>query len=244
MSEAPLLEIRDVHVSYGAVRALAGVSLEVREGEIVTLLGSNGAGKSTLLKTISGLVPAQHGRIAYRGDGGEIDLLARPAHRIVADGIAHVPEGRGVFGTLTVLENLEMGAYLRRDSAQIRADLGEIFELFPRLAERRPQRAETLSGGEQQMLAIGRALMSRPKLLLMDEPSLGIAPLLVKTIFETIRDINAQRGTTILVVEQNARVALGIAHRGYVLESGTVALSGSSAELRDNDEVRKAYLGG
>ncbi|MFN7952980.1 MAG: ABC transporter ATP-binding protein [bacterium] len=239
-----MLRLEGLAVSYGAVRALAGVSIEVRAGEIVTLLGSNGAGKSTLLKAMSGLVPVQHGRILYRRDGEEVDLARVAAHRIVGLGVAHVPEGRRVFASLTVLENLEMGAFLRRDAAGIRADLDEVFQLFPRLAERKSQRAETLSGGEQQMLAIGRALMSRPRVLLMDEPSLGIAPLLVKTIFETIRDINVQRRTTIVVVEQNARVALGIAHRGYVLEVGEIVLAGTSAELAGNDEVRKAYLGG
>ncbi len=244
MDSEAILTLEGLSVSYGAVRALTNVSIDVHAGEIVTLLGSNGAGKSTLLKAMSGLVPVQQGRIVYRRDGDTVDLTRIPAHRIVGLGVAHVPEGRRVFASLTVLENLEMGAFLRRDAAGIRTDLDEVFELFPRLAERRTQRAETLSGGEQQMLAIGRALMSRPRVLLMDEPSLGIAPLLVKTIFETIRDINASRRTTIVVVEQNARVALGIAHRGYVLEVGEIVLAGTSAELAGNDEVRKAYLGG
>ena len=244
MIAAPILRLENVRVSYGAVRALCGVSIEVREGEIVTLLGSNGAGKSSLLRAISGLVPLQDGRITLLRDGQEVDLRGVAAHRIVRHGIAHVPEGRRVFASLSVLENLEMGAFLRRDAPGIRADLDDVFTLFPRLAERRAQRAETLSGGEQQMLAIGRALMSRPRVLLMDEPSLGIAPLLVKTIFETIRAINLERRMTIVVVEQNARVALGVAHRGYVLEVGEIALAGSAAELAGNDEVRKAYLGG
>ncbi len=239
-----ILTLEGLSVSYGAVRALTNVSIDVHAGEIVTLLGSNGAGKSTLLKAMSGLVPVQSGSILYRRDGEAIELTRVPAHRIVGLGVAHVPEGRRVFASLTVLENLEMGAFLRRDAAGIRADLDDVFALFPRLAERRTQRAETLSGGEQQMLAIGRALMSRPRVLLMDEPSLGIAPLLVKTIFETIRDINASRRTTIVVVEQNARVALGIAHRGYVLEVGEIVLAGTSAQLAGDDEVRKAYLGG
>jgi branched-chain amino acid transport system ATP-binding protein len=232
-----VLRIDDLRVSYGEIQALKGVGLEVRQGEIVTLLGNNGAGKTTTLKTISGLVTPRSGRITLEGRS----LSGVPAHEIVRRGIAHVPEGRRIFKRLTVRENLMMGAYPRHDDA-IPADLDRTFALFPILRERLAQVAGTLSGGEQQMLAIGRALMASPRLLLLDEPSMGLSPLLVERIFETIVDINRQ-GTTILVVEQNAAMALAIAHRGYVLETGTVALRGTAAELAENPDVRRAYLG-
>lgn len=234
----PLLRIENLHTYYGHVHALKGISLEVEEGEIVTLLGANGAGKSTTLRTISGLVRPREGRIEFNGH-----LLNQvPAHKIVQMGICHVPEGRRIFTTLTVMENLMMGAYTINDERIIQENLQRVFDLFPRLAERKNQLGGTLSGGEQQMLTIGRALMARPKLLLLDEPSLGLAPILVKAIFETIREINA-RGTTILLVEQNARAALKIAHRAYVLETGRVVLSGPAQELMRDERVRKAYLG-
>jgi branched-chain amino acid transport system ATP-binding protein len=232
-----VLEVEDLHVFYGQIHALKGVALEVRNGEIVTILGSNGAGKTTTLKSISGMLPARRGRISLEGR-----LLAGvPPHEVVVRGIAHVPEGRRIFNRLTVRENLMMGAYLRRDEG-IPADLERVFALFPLLRQRLGQTAGTLSGGEQQMLAIGRALMSSPRLLLLDEPSMGLAPVLVERIFETVVDINRQ-GTTVLLVEQNAAMALAIAHRGYVLETGTIALSGTAAELAQNPEVRRAYLG-
>ena len=232
-----MLEVEDLHVFYGQIHALKGVALEVRNGEIVTILGSNGAGKTTTLKSISGMLPARRGRISLEGR-----LLAGvPPHEVVVRGIAHVPEGRRIFNRLTVRENLMMGAYLRRDEG-IPADLERVFALFPLLRQRLGQTAGTLSGGEQQMLAIGRALMSSPRLLLLDEPSMGLAPVLVERIFETVVDINRQ-GTTVLLVEQNAAMALAIAHRGYVLETGTIALSGTAAELAQNPEVRRAYLG-
>ena len=234
-----MLEIKNLTVHYGAITALHGISLEVGKGEIVTLIGSNGAGKSTTLRAISGLVRAQ-GQILYQGR----DLANRPAHEIVANGISHVPEGRMIFANLTVAENLDMGAYLQKNKADIEHDLAFVFAMFPRLAERRKQIAGTLSGGEQQMLAIGRALMSRPKFLMLDEPSLGIAPLLVKTIFEKIVEINQQQGLAILLVEQNANLALEISCRGYVLETGRIILSDKSAALRANPRVRAAYLGG
>ncbi len=233
---SPLVRIEDLHVSYGAVQALRGVSIEIGTGEIVTLIGANGAGKTTLLRTISGLVRPSSGRMTFDGR----DLGATPAHVIVAAGLSHVPEGRLIFPDLTVEENLKLGAFLRRDDTA--ADRERVFTLFPRLRERRVQRAGTLSGGEQQMLAIGRALMSKPRVLLMDEPSLGLAPLLVRQIFDTIREINAA-GTTILLVEQNAHMALSVAHRGYVLETGKIVLSGPARDLEANPEVRKAYLG-
>ena len=232
-----MLEIDDLHVFYGEIPALKGVALEVRPGEIVTLLGNNGAGKTTTLKSISGLLPPRRGRIALEGQ----PLSGVPPHEIVLRGIAHVPEGRRIFNRLTVRENLMMGAYLRNDQG-ISADLDRVFALFPVLKERVGQVAGTLSGGEQQMLAIGRALMARPRLLLLDEPSMGLAPVLVERIFETVADINRQ-GTTILLVEQNAAMALTIAHRGYVLETGTIALGGTAAELAQNPDVRRAYLG-
>ncbi len=232
-----MLSIEDLHVSYGEIPALRGVTLQVQAGEIVALLGNNGAGKTTTLRTISGLLRPHRGRFSLEGRS----LVGVPPHEVVLRGIAHVPEGRRIFNRLTVRENLMMGAYLRTDG-DIEADLDRVFSLFPRLQERITQVAGTLSGGEQQMLAIGRALMARPRLLLLDEPSMGLAPVLVEQILETIRDINRQ-GTTILLVEQNAAMALGIAHRGYVLETGSIVLSGSAAELAENAEVRRAYLG-
>mgnify|MGYP000412771306 CR=1 FL=1 len=234
----PLLRIENLHTYYGHVHALKGIDLEVEEGEIVTLIGANGAGKSTTLRTISGLVRPREGHVEFNGQV----LNHVPAHRIVQMGVCHVPEGRRIFTTLTVMENLMMGAYALKDEQAIRENLQRVFDLFPRLAERKNQLGGTLSGGEQQMLTIGRALMSRPRLLLLDEPSLGLAPMLVKAIFETIREINA-RGTTILLVEQNARAALKIAHRAYVLETGRVVLSGPAQELMQDERVRKAYLG-
>jgi branched-chain amino acid transport system ATP-binding protein len=234
----PLLRIENLHTYYGHVHALKGIDLEVEEGEIVTLIGANGAGKSTTLRTISGLVHPREGHVEFNGQV----LNHVPAHRIVQMGVCHVPEGRRIFTTLTVMENLMMGAYALKDEQAIRENLQRVFDLFPRLAERKNQLGGTLSGGEQQMLTIGRALMSRPRLLLLDEPSLGLAPMLVKAIFETIREINA-RGTTILLVEQNARAALKIAHRAYVLETGRVVLSGPAQELMRDERVRKAYLG-
>jgi branched-chain amino acid transport system ATP-binding protein len=233
------LAVEALDVYYGAVHALKGVSLRVEAGEIVTLIGANGAGKTTLLRTISGLVPARSGRIVFEGK----DICKTPAHEIVALGVSQSPEGRMVFANLSVEDNLELGAYRRRDRAAIREDRDRVFQLFPRLLERRKQLSGTLSGGEQQMLAIGRALMSRPRVLLLDEPSLGIAPLLVRDIFKNIVEIN-RRGTTVLLVEQNAHMALSIAQRGYVLETGRVVLEDAAANLAANDEVRAAYLGG
>jgi branched-chain amino acid transport system ATP-binding protein len=232
------LEVDDIKTYYGNIQALKGVSLEVQEGECVTLIGSNGAGKSTTLRSISGLTPPRTGSI--RLDGEEISLL--PPQEIVGLGVCQSPEGRKCFQRMTVRENLELGAYLRRDSQGIEADLKRVFELFPRLDERQNQKAGTMSGGEQQMLAIGRALMARPKLLLLDEPSMGIAPILVERIYETIAEINRQ-GTTILLVEQSASYALEVSTRGYVLETGTVALTAPSSELQENPDVQKAYLG-
>ncbi len=232
-----MLEVENLHVFYGEIHALKGVTLTVGKGEIVTLLGNNGAGKTTALKTLSGLLPARAGQVRLEGR----TLLKVPPHEVVMRGIAHVPEGRRIFNRLTVLENLEMGAYARAD-AGIEQDLERVFTTFPRLKERRAQVAGTLSGGEQQMLAIGRALMAAPRILLLDEPSMGLAPILVEQILETIQGINRQ-GTTILLVEQNAAMALSIAHRGYVLETGTIVLSGSAGDLRENPEVRRAYLG-
>jgi branched-chain amino acid transport system ATP-binding protein len=232
-----LLEVQDIQTYYGNIQALKGISLEVNEGEIVTLIGSNGAGKSTTLRSISGLNPPRRGTIRF--DGQEINLM--PPQEIVRLGVLQSPEGRHCFQRMSVRENLELGAYLRRDN-EIQEDLDRVFELFPRLQERERQKAGTMSGGEQQMLAIGRALMGRPKLLLLDEPSMGIAPILVERIYQTIAEINKQ-GTTILLVEQNANYALGVSHRGYVLETGKVALTDASAILRENPEVQKAYLG-
>jgi len=234
-----MLVLQDVNVYYGAIHALKGISLEVNEGEIVTLIGSNGAGKSTSLKTISGLLRPKQGKLSFKG----MDLATIQPQEIVAKGISQVPEGRRVFANMTVTENLDLGAYLRKDKAEIKKDLEKVFELFPRLNERKNQLSGTLSGGEQQMLAMGRALMSRPKLLLLDEPSMGLAPILVKQIFSIIEAIN-KTGTTILLVEQNAHMALSIAHRAYVLETGRIVLSGSADELAASEEVRKAYLGG
>ena len=228
-----------MNVFYGNIHALKDISLNVEEGEIVTLIGANGAGKSTLLKTISGLLKPKQGTIIYLGNA----IHAKPAQSIVKAGISHVPEGRRVFANMTVDENLELGAYLRNDRAGIQDDLNMVFELFPRLLERRKQQSGTLSGGEQQMLAMGRALMSRPKLLLMDEPSMGLAPLMVKNIFQIIERVN-QEGTTVLLVEQNANMALSVAHRAYVIETGAIVLTGTAEHLRQSDEVKAAYLGG
>ncbi|MBI5497501.1 MAG: ABC transporter ATP-binding protein [Deltaproteobacteria bacterium] len=235
---APLLELADVHVHYGAIHALRGLSLTVGEGEVVTLLGSNGAGKSTTLRAVSALVRPSRGRITFLGR----DVAGLPADRLVALGMAHAPEGRGIFQNLTVHENLELGAFLRTDKDAIEADIERAFALFPRLKERVKQSAGTLSGGEQQMLSVARALMCRPKLLLLDEPSLGLAPQVVELIFRIVREINAG-GTAILLVEQNAHLALKVAHRGYVLETGALVLQGPAAELLANDEIRRAYLG-
>ena len=234
-----MLKVEDINVYYGAIHAIKGISLEVSEGEIVALIGSNGAGKSTTLRTISGLMKPKTGKIMYEGN----DIAGMPAHKIVGMGLCQVPEGRHVFANMSVMENLEMGAYLRSDKEAIADDMKKVFDRFPRLLERKNQIAGTLSGGEQQMLAMGRALMSRPKLLLLDEPSMGLAPLLVKEIFNIIKDINAT-GTTVLLVEQNANMALSIADKAYVLETGRITLSGTAKELASSEEVRKAYLGG
>ncbi len=234
-----MLNIKNLHVSYGAIKALHGVSLTVEKGSIVTLIGANGAGKSTTLRSLSGLVKSTAGSIRY--DGEEISKL--PAHKIVGRGLCHVPEGRMIFSNLSVLENLRMGAYLQRDSKWIAAQTDYVYGLFPRLKERQSQAAGTLSGGEQQMLAIGRALLSRPKFLMLDEPSLGIAPLLVKSIFERIVEINREQGLTILLVEQNANLALDISSYAYVLETGRILLEGPSAELKADPQVQAAYLG-
>lgn len=233
-----LLEVSDVHSYYGNIRALKGVSLSVDEGEIVTLIGANGAGKSTTLKTISGIVRPRQGRVFLDGE----DLGEYPAHEIVMKGVSQVPEGRGIFARLSVTENLDMGAYIHNDARQIAQDMERVFNLFPRLKERRKQVAGTLSGGEQQMLALGRALMARPKVLLLDEPSMGLAPILVESIFQTIQDINAE-GATILLVEQNALMALQIAHRGYVIQTGEIVLQDSAKALQNNEMVQRAYLG-
>lgn len=233
-----MLEIKDLHVSYGGIQALRGVSLNVPDSKIVTLIGANGAGKSTLMRTISGLVKAQSGSILWNGQ----ELLGKPIDQIVSSGIAMSPEGRRVFADLTVLENLKIGAYLRKDKAETEKDLEWVYSLFPRLRERSWQSAGTLSGGEQQMLAVGRALMQHPQLLMMDEPSLGLAPRVISDIFQTIQKIN-QDGMTILLVEQNSNAALQIAHRGYVMETGSIVLEGSAEELRSNGEIQKSYLG-
>jgi branched-chain amino acid transport system ATP-binding protein len=233
-----LLEVRDIHTFYGNIRALKGISIEVEEGECVTLIGSNGAGKSSTLRSISGLTPPRQGSIRFK----DKEITETPPQDIVTMGVAHSPEGRHVFPRMTVYENLMLGAYLRRDQAEIASDLDRVYSLFPRLKERERQKGGTMSGGEQQMLAIGRALMAQPTLLLLDEPSMGIAPILVERIYETIAEINRQ-GTTILLVEQNANFALEVSRRGYVLETGTIALSDDSAALRENPEVQRAYLG-
>ena len=233
-----MLEVTGLTVSYGGISAVKGIDFAVRQGELVTLIGANGAGKTSTLKALAGLLRPAAGRIHYNG----AEITARPAHELVQRGLALVPEGRGVFGLLTVEENLDMGAYSRRDRAEIAADFERIYGVFPRLAERRRQRAGTLSGGEQQMLAIGRALMSRPRLLLLDEPSMGLAPLMVQKIFETIRAI-AREGVTLLLVEQNAKLALETCDRAYVMESGCIALADTAARLLDNPDVRRAYLG-
>jgi len=234
-----MLKIEDINVYYGNIHALKGVSLNINEGEIVTLIGANGAGKSTLLKTISGLLKPKNGDILFQGQS----ISGKVAQSIVKQGLSHVPEGRRVFSNMSVEENLELGAYLRKDKQGIKEDFEKVYNLFPRLLERRKQLSGTLSGGEQQMLAMGRALMARPKLLLLDEPSMGLAPLLVKTIFRIIEEIN-KSGTTILLVEQNANMALSIADRAYVIETGKIVLSGSSDELNQSDQIRMAYLGG
>jgi len=233
----PLLDVRDLHVSFGAIRAVRGVSLRVESGEVVTLIGANGAGKTTTLRTISGLLRPVEGQITYNGR----PIGGRPPHLIVHEGLVQVPEGRGIFSNLTVEENLKLGAYTRHDGG-IRRDHERVLEIFPQIRERLTQVAGTLSGGEQQMLAIGRALLARPKLLLLDEPSLGLAPRIVQQIFEILGEIN-RSGTTILLVEQNARMALKIANRAYVLEVGKIIMEGPAAELAASDEVRKAYLG-
>jgi branched-chain amino acid transport system ATP-binding protein len=235
-----LLEIRDLEVAYGSIVALHKISLQVQKGKIITLVGSNGAGKSTTLKAISGLIRARIGKILFEGD----DITNRPPHRIVELGLTHVPEGRMIFSNLTVLENLQMGAYRRTDRPGIKADFDYVYSVFPRLKERAKQMAGTLSGGEQQMLAIGRALMSKPRFLMLDEPSLGIAPILVKSIFEKIVEINRELGITILLVEQNANMALEISNYGYVLETGRIILEDESARLKTNSQVKEAYLGG
>jgi len=235
-----VLQIKNISVNYGVITALQDVSIEVEQGSIVTLIGGNGAGKTTTLKTISGLLRPRAGEILYAGQ----NIAGMKAHNIVEMGISHVPEGRMVFANLTVMENLMMGAYLQKDRHVIAQELDYVFKIFPRLKEREQQISGTLSGGEQQMLAIGRALMSKPKFLMMDEPSLGIAPLLVKTIFEKIVEINREQGIAILLVEQNANLALEISNYGYVLETGRITLQDSSASLRQNPEVKRAYLGG
>ena len=237
-TEVAALELRNVHTYYGHIHAIKGISLRVQPGEIVTLIGANGAGKTTTLRTISGIHQPREGEVLL--NGVRIDRV--PAHRIVEMGICQSPEGRRIFSRMTILENLEMGAFARRDKAEIASDLERTLELFPRLRERLKQRGGTLSGGEQQMLAIGRALMSRPKILLLDEPSMGLAPMLVETIFNTIVEINRQ-GVAVLLVEQNAMMALNVAHRGYVLETGTIVLEDDAKALQKNERVQKAYLG-
>jgi branched-chain amino acid transport system ATP-binding protein len=233
-----LLELEDVHTFYGTIEALKGISLTVRKGEIVTLIGANGAGKSTTLRTINGINKPRRGRIRFGGR----DITGMPAHQVVKLGISQSPEGRRLFGRMSVLENLELGAFQRTDKPEIATDMERVFELFPRLKERRTQKAGTLSGGEQQMVAMGRAMMARPTLLLLDEPSMGLAPIFVERIFDIVREINKQ-GTTVLLVEQNALMALSVANRGYVLETGRIALADDAAALRGNEQVRKTYLG-
>ncbi len=234
-----LLEVRDLAVYYGVIKALDGISFEVNEGEVVALIGANGAGKTTTLHTVTGLLPPKSGTVCYRGQ----EITNLPAHKIVTLGIAHVPEGRRIFQQLSVLENLKMGAYTRKDKKEIAESLEQVYAHFPRLKERKNQVAGTLSGGEQQMLAMGRAMMSRPKLIVMDEPSMGLSPLLVKEVFKIIRDLH-KAGATILLVEQNAQMALSIADRAYVLETGRIVTEGSGQELLQSNEIKKAYLGG
>jgi len=234
----PILKVEGIHTYYGAIHAIKGVSLEVREGEIVTLIGANGAGKSTTLRSINGLNRPREGRITFQGE----DITNRPAHEVVAMGISQSPEGRRLFPRMSVLENLEMGAFQRTDRQNFGEDLDRVYHLFPRLAERKTQKAGTLSGGEQQMVAIGRALMARPKLLMLDEPSMGLAPIFVEKIFEIIVEINSQ-GTPILLVEQNALMALDVAKRGYVMETGQIAITDDADRLSENEQVKKAYLG-
>ncbi|MFC4803005.1 ABC transporter ATP-binding protein [Neobacillus sp. GCM10023253] len=234
-----MLKVNDINVFYGNIQALKGISLEVKEGEIVTLIGANGAGKSTLLKTLSGLQRPKSGTIEYLGE----TISTKAPQAIVKSGISHVPEGRRVFSNMSVEENLELGAYTRKDASGIRKDMEKVYELFPRLLERRKQLSGTLSGGEQQMLAMGRAIMAKPKLLLLDEPSMGLAPLIVKQIFNIIEQINKE-GTTVLLVEQNANMALSVADRAYVIETGRIQISGTAAELQASEEIKKAYLGG
>jgi branched-chain amino acid transport system ATP-binding protein len=234
----PVLHVEDIHTFYGSIEALKGISIDVHEGEIVTLIGANGAGKSTTLRSISGIVPPKTGRIIFQGR----EIQGLPGHEVAEIGIAQSPEGRRIFPRMTVLENLEMGAFTRRDQKGIRGDLDRVYHLFPRLKEREKQKGGTMSGGEQQMLAIGRALMAQPKLLLLDEPSLGLAPVIVDRIYEVVREINAQ-GTTIVLVEQNANYALDVSSRGYVLETGHIALTDTSENLRKDERVQAAYLG-
>jgi branched-chain amino acid transport system ATP-binding protein len=234
----PILELTDVHTFYGSIEALKGISLEVYEGEVVTLIGANGAGKSTTLRSINGLNHPREGTIVFQGE----DITDEPPHDVVKKGISQSPEGRRLFPRMSVLENLQMGAFQRADRAGQREDMDRVFSLFPRLAERKTQKAGTLSGGEQQMVAIGRALMARPKLLMLDEPSMGLAPIFVEKIFEIVREINEQ-GTPILLVEQNALMALDTAHRGYVMETGTIVLADDAKALRQNEQVQKTYLG-
>jgi branched-chain amino acid transport system ATP-binding protein len=233
-----MLEVNDLHVYYGVIQALKGVSFEVNQGEIIALIGANGAGKTTTLQTLTGLLSPKQGSIVFEGK----DITKTPAHKIVQMGIAHVPEGRRVFAELSVYENLILGAYTRKDKAEIAETLAYVYKRFPRLEERKNQRAGTLSGGEQQMLAMGRALMSKPKIMVMDEPSMGLSPIFVEEIFGIIGDISAS-GTTVLLVEQNAKKALGIADRAYVLETGNIVLTGDAKELMNNDQIKKAYLG-
>jgi len=234
----PILELKEVHTFYGSIEALKGISLNVREGEIVTMIGANGAGKSTTLRSINGLNHPRQGTITFQGT----DITNEAPHNVVKMGISQSPEGRRLFPRMSVLENLEMGAYQRTDRSGIRESIDRVFELFPRLAERRHQKAGTMSGGEQQMCAIGRALMAKPKLLMLDEPSMGLAPIFVEKIFEIVQEIS-QQGTTILLVEQNALMALDVAHRGYVLETGTIALADDAKALRENEKVKQTYLG-
>ena len=233
-----ILELEDVHTYYGAIHALKGVSLKVHDGEVVTLIGANGAGKSTTLRSINGVNHPREGRISFQGR----DITNAPPHAIVKMGVAQSPEGRRLFPRMSVVENLEMGAFQRDDRANFQEDMDRVFDLFPRLAERKQQKAGTMSGGEQQMVAMGRALMARPKLLMLDEPSMGLAPILVELIFEIVKEINSQ-GTPILLVEQNALMALDVANRGYVMETGVIALEGPAKDLRNDEKVRKAYLG-